>query len=234
MFGLRKPGRYSPTAEEKEWIVNFASNPVENFNAPQWEKVLEAADTRSDDQRSSEDYLALALDAQFEKSYESALDFVFAGLRLAPEDKKTQAALHMQLGVLFKTLGVQELAIQNLDKAISLDPENASIYDSISEIYLAQKKYREAETKSKEAVRLAPDNAEYLENLGKIYFEWGKFDRAEVKFLEALQIEPECPEFFVSLAKVFLTQKDYTKAAENFKKSRLSNMTNSLHLIGRI
>ena len=166
MFGLRKIGRYSPTAEEKEWIINFASNPVKNFNAPQWEKILEAADNRTDDQRSSEDYLALALDAQFEKSYESALDFVFAGLRLAPEDKKSQAALHLQLGILFKTLGVQDLAIQNLDKATSLDPDNASIYDSISDIYLAQRKYREAETKSKEAVKLAPNNAEYIEKLG--------------------------------------------------------------------
>ena len=203
MFGLRTPGRYSPTAEEKEWILSCASNTAEYLNGPQWQRFLEAADSRNDDQRSPEDYLALALDAKSEKSYEVSLGFVFAGLRLSVNDRKLQAALYMQLGYLFKNLGVLELAIQDLDKAISLDPGNASIYNLISVVYLEQIRYSEAEAKSKEAVKLAPNNSYYLENLGKVYYQWGRFDRAEVKFLEAIQLNPECPDFYVSLAKVF-------------------------------
>ena len=219
MFGLKKTGRYIPTADEKDWIVNFASNPADHLNSPEWEKILEAADNRTDDQRSPEDYLALSIDSLFDKGYENALSFIFAGLRLVSEDKRFQAALFMQLGTLYKLLGVQDLAIQNMDRAISLDPENASIYNAISGIYLEQHKYREAETKAQEAVRLSPDNADYLSNLGYVYLEWEQFDRAEVKFLEAIQIQPECPDFHVYLGKVFLSQKNYSKARDSLKKS---------------
>jgi superkiller protein 3 len=219
MFGLKKTGRYTPTADEKDWIVNFASNPLDHRNSPEWEKILEAADNRTDDQRSSEDYLVLSMDSLFDKSYENALSFVFAGLRLVSEDKRCQAALFMQLGTLYKLLGVQDLAIQNMDRAIGLDPENASIYNAISGIYLEQDKYRDAESKAQEAVRLSSDNAYYLSNLGHVYLEWRQFDRAEVKFLEALEIQPECPDFHVSLGKVYLAQKNYSKARDSLKKS---------------
>ena len=60
-----------------------------------------------------------------------------------------------------------------LNKAISMYPDSAQYYFTISQVYDADKKTDEAVKNMKKAVELEPKNMDYLSEMGRLYFNLG-------------------------------------------------------------
>ena len=57
------------------------------------QELIKEAEDRAPEQRSPEDYLILATEKWRAKKYDAALEYVFAGLALNPEDVRIKATL---------------------------------------------------------------------------------------------------------------------------------------------
>ncbi|MDR1602499.1 MAG: tetratricopeptide repeat protein [Tannerella sp.] len=66
-----------------------------------------------------------------------------------------------------------EKAIQYLNTAIALDPNNPDLYQAMGSVFESEKNYDKAEENYLKAVELAPENPMALSNIGRVYYNQG-------------------------------------------------------------
>lgn len=81
-------------------------------------------------------------------------------------------------------------ALKAYEKALSLDPNNATIIIRYSAALVALKKYDEALRYAEKAIKLDPISITSLHNLGWVNFVSGNFAEAEKAFSKALDLHP--------------------------------------------
>ena len=83
-----------------------------------------------------------------------------------------------------------QLALDNIQKAIRLDPRAVDAYVRLAEIYSESGRPGQAVQEAQNALRMAPENAEAYHALGQAYAADHQFDRAEAAYREAIQRKP--------------------------------------------
>ena len=77
------------------------------------------------------------------------------------------------------------------EKAISINPSNASAYNGLGALYANQGKYPEAEEMYKKSLKLDSYNDVFYADLGHLYNSQSRYPEAEAMFEKALKINPE-------------------------------------------
>jgi type IV pilus assembly protein PilF len=95
------------------------------------------------------------------------------------------ANANTQLGIEYLREGDYEMAMNRLEKAISLNPNSADAHDAIAVLYEKIGKNPLAEKHYKKALRLNPDNARGHNNYGQFLCTQGRYEDAEQEFLLA-------------------------------------------------
>jgi hypothetical protein len=98
--------RHQATKEEQEIAIKLAQDNPPPEIEKEGQKFIEKAEERSPEKRSAEDYLALAADKWRAKDYDAALEDVYAGLALKPEEIRIKASLIGGKGLILMTLGL--------------------------------------------------------------------------------------------------------------------------------
>ncbi len=93
--------RYQPTQQERELALNLAQDKPSPEIEKEGERFIEQAEERTPEQRSPEDYLALATEKWRAKDYDAALADVFAGMALNPKNIRTKASLIHRKGSIY-------------------------------------------------------------------------------------------------------------------------------------
>src|SRR6185503_9656427 len=101
--------------------------------------------------------------------------------------------------------------IEELKKAIELDPKNMPVYIELARAYFFANDQAAAQAALKQALTIDPRSTEILIALGDLRVKTGKPDQAEVFYKQALEIAPENEAIYLMLASFY---KHYSKWPE--------------------
>ena len=104
---------------------------------------------------------------------------------------ETEADAHFQKGVSYVNQGDYPEAIEEFNRALTIDSEYVDAYCGIGIAYLNQKKYREAIEALEKAIAQDPERAIAYYLLGMAYEEIMNYGEAIVAWIKFLALSPE-------------------------------------------
>ncbi len=149
---------------------------------------------------------------------------------------QAEALSHFSLGLLAEAGGDSSGALNQLEAAMKLDPNEPKLYAPAVSIALKLKKPDDAVRLARELVSRHPDAADSLLLLARVYALTEHPDQAESLFKQACIKFPEQPEPPVFLTRFYLSQ---DRRADAFDTLRMavkaqSNNADLLHLLGTL
>lgn len=120
------------------------------------------------------------------------------------------------LGDLWLQQGVLELAIDNYQQAVSLEPNNPENSYKLGLAYTKAKSYREAGEAFRKAVEIDATFAPAYRELGEIYYLVQKYQQAKENYQKYVMLKPELPAR-VRYATFLYLSKDYKAAIQEIR-----------------
>lgn len=114
----------------------------------------------------------------------------------------------------YKYMETVNIALEIVEKAISIDVKNSLNYVIKTQIYQYKGEYEKALRLIKKAIKLDPAVADYYLNLASILIWMNKYEKALIVMKKAIEIEPNVAEYYSQLASVFCFLEQYEKALE--------------------
>ena len=131
-------------------------------------------------------------------------------LAIAVQLDPLRSGYFVNLGVAYWSLDKKEKALECLDKALSLNPENDYALNLKSQIQKDQKNVTEAIGTINKALKLSPDDADNHLVKGEFEMAQGNFETAANHFQEALRLNPtDIKARTLLIESIFLTNKNY-------------------------
>lgn len=100
-------------------------------------------------------------------------------------------AAHYNLGLALIDQRRFDEALESLDRAALLGPNEPVVYDALGRTYDIRQDGASAVVNFKRAIALDPTMFESLNNLGTVYFKSGEYEAAEDHFASALELKPQ-------------------------------------------
>ena len=100
-------------------------------------------------------------------------------------------------------------AIQSLQKCVTLEPNNAAVYNELGRNYLKLKKYKEAYDSFEKAFQIDPKNRWYLHGMYDVAYQTQDFNQAIILVTKLVAFEPNYKEDLTSL---YMYTQQYDKA----------------------
>lgn len=91
-------------------------------------------------------------------------------------------------------------AVENLNKAIIVNPEYYKAYYNLGCIFLNKKAYELAEKNLLLAIKYNKDFAYSYYNLGTLYLRTGKYEKAKKNLIKAIYLKNDEKDFYINLA----------------------------------
>lgn len=143
---------------------------------------------------------------------------------------KTDPTVLTQLGKAYFSVGQYAKAVEKLNAASRLEPENAEIYQLTAEALLnvaakegseAQKerRYGEALTSAEKYLSKAPNDKEARYLVGRAALGAGKYDEAVEAFTKVLDKDPDHCNAMANLGKAFVAKKDWPNALRSLENA---------------
>ncbi len=133
-------------------------------------------------------------------------------------DNSNDALLFNIRGACYAGLGQKNLAKENYEKAILVNPEYAKAHYNLAGA-LHELNDIDASIKSyQDALAIEPDYAEAHNNLGNVYKEVGQLDLAVKSLKKAISIKPDYVEAYYSLGSTFYDSEKLEEAVESYSK----------------
>ena len=170
-------------------------------------------------------YIALSHIYVKEKKYDQAIEL----LKQAEKIKET-AFIYFYKGALYERMAregissneenLEELAVQNLKKAIEIDSKLSEAYNYLGYMYAENNKnLDEAIFLIETALKLSPNNPAYLDSLGWTYFKKGMTKEAIEKLEKAVSIKPDDPVIRGHLGDAYFNDGAFDKARYEWEES---------------
>jgi tetratricopeptide (TPR) repeat protein len=122
-------------------------------------------------------------------------------------------------GFMLRGMGKFKQALESLDEAIRIDPENANYHSEAAMNYLASGKGKEALKSSEIALGLDPDEAGIWSNHAKVLYYTDKSNEALVAIDKALELDPEDADVHMTKGMILADQKDFAKSIEYYREA---------------
>jgi len=135
-------------------------------------------------------------------------------LQVAPDQPD---ALHL-LGMVANQAGQNELAVELISKAITINPA-APMYYNLGNVFREQGKQDAAVDCFRKALQLQPDHVNACLNLGVVLKAQGKLDEAAGNFRKVLKLRPGFMGAYLHLGNVCKEQGKFDDAAECFQNA---------------
>jgi tetratricopeptide (TPR) repeat protein len=144
------------------------------------------------------------------KDYYTAEKFYIRGLK---KDSLMNYA-RLNLSTVYNLQGKNDQALQVLETAVKVDPDNDRIYYNMALLYNEMNNKPAAEKSFAKAVQLKTNNPRVYYNYGLLLNENKKFKEAEIVLLKGIDIDPSSPELYYALCFVYLQSNDILKAKQ--------------------
>ncbi|BAP55100.1 histidine kinase [Thioploca ingrica] len=157
-------------------------------------------------------------------------------LRKMRQSQPKSAKEYLDRGVLYFNKGKYELALNDYDEAIKLEPDCAlAYYNNRGNIYIKQQKYELALNDLNQAIVLRPDLAGPYLNRGYLYYAIGKYELAAKDYEKVIDLDPKLAEQHYVLALIkgisyaLKIEKDYqAEVGESNRFKYLSSMATAV------
>jgi tetratricopeptide (TPR) repeat protein len=124
------------------------------------------------------------------------------------------------LALAYNTQGSYQRALAAIDRALSLDPEQANAWNNLGLSLFALGNYAEAQSAFEEAVRLEPESAVYLNNLAAALREQDRLEEAQQVLLEeVLPRSPDLPVAHLNLGIVYMRMERPDLAVQHLQEA---------------
>jgi tetratricopeptide (TPR) repeat protein len=122
-------------------------------------------------------------------------------------------------GVANEGLNRLKEAVSDFESATSLDPTNAQILLTLTNLYLQSNRAADAERVAKRATTFNPTDKRVWENYGLVLGQEGKFDDARAQFETAAKLDPKDATPVVLEARAYVSQRALALAAQDFDRA---------------
>jgi len=120
---------------------------------------------------------------------------------------------HYWLGVIYRGANNHEMAIEEQNKVLELDPDYGNAHNELGYVYLDLRDFGKAVEHFQKYASLNPRDANPLDSLAEAYFLSGKLDEAIAKYKEALAIKPEFLTSNYCIAYIYALKENPAEAA---------------------
>jgi eukaryotic-like serine/threonine-protein kinase len=152
----------------------------------------------------------------------ASVEQAFANCRKALEINERLSLVHVTLGKLQTTLGKNDLALQEFQKGLDINPRDAGALSGLAGVYENTGKIADAEANYKRAIALRPDYWEGYSALGEFYGRQKRVQDSIAQYRRVIELTPDSPEVYSDLAVEFMELKDsgsYAAAEASLQKS---------------
>jgi len=136
-------------------------------------------------------------------------------------------------GVAQQNVGKIKEATDDFEQASNLEPTNAQVLLTLTELYLRTNRASDAERVAKRATTFNPTDKRVFENYGLVLEQEGKYDDARTQFEAAAKLDAKDPEPVVFEARSYLAQKSYALASSDFDRALQIDPKNTDSLLGK-
>jgi tetratricopeptide (TPR) repeat protein len=123
------------------------------------------------------------------------------------------------LGILAAREGNTDLAIQQFQRALQIDPEHSIALQNLGSAYRQKKDWAQAKRVLERAIALNPDDPEANYSLGMVYAQQNDTERAYDYLQRALAARPAYPEALNNLGILYLRTRRPEEAKRSFEES---------------
>ena len=138
--------------------------------------------------------------------------------RLITLGAKTAQVYYLD-GIANQTLGRIKDATADFEQATTIEPTNAQILLTLTNLYLQTNRAGDAERIAKRATTFNPSDKRVFENYGLVLGQESKFDDARTQFEMAAKLDPKDAQPVVLEARSYVSQKAYALAAQDFDRA---------------
>jgi TolB-like protein/Tfp pilus assembly protein PilF len=123
-------------------------------------------------------------------------------------------------GRYYRNTGQLEKAVDDLNRAIDINPNNALAFRYLGTIYFIKRDYIKALKNLKKAEKLERGNelTQLYSDIGQVYISIGEFKKAEEYFKASIRLQPNFIEGYRSLIWAEIRQGKFEEAYENAKR----------------
>ncbi len=126
---------------------------------------------------------------------------------------------YLELADDYQKKGMLDLAIENYNKAVNLEPNNIKIYNKLAITYYYKNDFESAIKNYKKIVEISPDYAMPYNNMGLISFNLQNFDEAIKNYKKAIETNPDYYSAYNNLGNAYYKINLIDKAIESYKKA---------------
>ena len=126
---------------------------------------------------------------------------------------------HFCLGRMLDLTGQSQMAIEQFELAVVLDPNSDEAYRGLAQAYSSVGKPEKAEATYKRAISLRPQYWAGYSWLGWFYFRQSRFNEAEQMFNKVLEFSPDNFRALSNLGAIHVMQGNYAPAIAELQKS---------------
>jgi serine/threonine protein kinase/Tfp pilus assembly protein PilF len=145
-----------------------------------------------------------------EQNWDKCLQILKDAAEKYPKDKET----HYLLAGVYGVMAMHEQAIEENNKALSLDPDYPEALNQIAYNYAELKDFEKSVEYLKRYVSVLPGRPNPLDSLAEAYFLMGELDEAEVNYKKALEVKPDFFHSIAPLAYISALREDYAEASK--------------------
>ena len=145
-----------------------------------------------------------------------------ANCKKAAELDNRLPAVHVTLARIQQVMGHHDLALQEFQRALEIDPRNADALLGLGGAYAASGRTSDAEAALKKASALRPDSWDNYNELGIFYEKQGKYAESIAAYKRAIELTPDNAQVYGNLGAVYLDAGDPKMRDEAEKALRKS------------
>lgn len=134
------------------------------------------------------------------------------------EEKKIYSILLENCSQIFFNKKEYPLAIQHLQAAERLTPDDVEVMNALGAVYAAMGLFDKAEISLKKALNMSPSHISTLQNLGQLYLDIQQYDKAFPIFKKILKKDPENLKVHFNIGVCYEKTGEITKARKFFKQ----------------
>ena len=132
------------------------------------------------------------------------IDEAQANLEQAERIDNHIPAVYVSLGRIHDASGKRDLALQEFQHALGLDPKNAWAQRGLARVYQHSGRNADAEAAFKKAIALQPNEWEGYNLLGDFYDQQGRYPEAIAEIKRAIELTPDNAEAYLNLGATYL------------------------------
>lgn len=127
--------------------------------------------------------------------------------------------VRITLARVYQGTGRLEAAVQELGRALEVQPNNDEAHRLLGETYTSQGKTDDAIAELKKAIELRPNFWRHHNRLGIIYYNIARYDEAIAELTRVTELQPDSPRGFHTVGTVYQAIGDNARALQNYERA---------------